>query len=93
MNNSPQLDRPLRSPEQVMDARRAQHMEMLAQIHALLERAGTLTERIANEQEPCTAAANSFEKLAALISDLHVDYLAPADRDLREWHSKWEPAE
>lgn len=87
------LGQPLRSPEQVMDARRAQHMEMLGQIHAMLDCAEALIKGIANEQEPCKAAANSFADLEIALTDLRADYLAPADHDLREWHSKWEPVE
>ena len=87
------LERPLRSPAQIMDARRAKHMEFLTQIHSLLELAETLAGKIADEQAPCTAAARSFDDLKDALSDLRADYLAPADHDLKEWNKTWEPVE
>ena len=90
---SPQLDRPLRSPAQIMDARRAKHIEFLARIHQLLEVAEALANKIANEQATSTAAARSFDDLKDALSDLRADYLAPADHDLKEWHETWEPVE
>ena len=87
------LHRPLRSPAQIMDARRGKHMGYLTEIHALLERAETLVGKIADEQAGCTAAARSFGELEDALSELRADYLAPADHDLKEWHETWEPVE
>ncbi len=91
MNHSPYLGQSLRSPEEIMDARRAKHPELLTQIHALLERAETLSHQIADDHGGCTAVCTSFNDLAKAISELRQDYLKPADHDLREWHKTWEP--
>ena len=89
MDNSPYLDQPLRSPDQVMDSLRAKHSDMLARIHAALNEAETLAQKIANEHSG--APSRSFDELAEAIGELRADYLAPADHDLKEWHKTWEP--
>ena len=75
----------LRSPTEIMDGMRAKHPDLLTQIHALLERAETLAQRISDEHPGCSAVDRSFAELAEAISELRADYLAPADADFKEW--------
>ena len=81
----------LRSPEQIMDADRGKHPELLTRIHNMIANAETLANKIADEQPGCSAVGNSFQDLADAISDLRADYLAPADKDLKDWYESWQP--
>lgn len=89
--SSSYLDAPLRSPEQIMDARRAKHPEHLTRIHQLLEAAEELAGKIADEHDPFSDVSKSFDELDNAISELRADYLAPADKDLKDWYASWEP--
>ena len=84
-------DAPLRSPEQIMDARRAKHPEYLTRIHGLLDAAEHLANTIVRDHDPFSEVAKSFEALAESLKNVRGGSLLQADKDLKYWYASWEP--
>ena len=89
MESSPYIGQPLRSVEEVMDDLRLGHLELLKDIHGLLNRAETLARKISDEHGGIYGGSQdvheSFEVVADSIHALREGNLLPAERDLREW--------